>query len=404
MDKKEFRDKIISSIEAHRSELTEISNYIFNNPELGEKEFKSSAYLQTVLTKHGFTIDKPCEHLPTAFVAEYGSGSMTIAFTAEFDALPGILKNGDPAHACGHNWIAATMCCCGIILSEFQNEIPCKIKVIGSPAEETLGAKYDLCKAGVFDNVDLAFQAHLDDHNCLETRMLALNSIEFSFHGRAAHAAQIPEEGINALDSIILMFNGIGLLRQQLRSDARIHGIITAGGVATNIIPDFTQCKVSFRANDKEYLEEMRNKIINIAIGAARMTGTTLDYRDYENPLDDMVNLSSLIDICEDNFKAAGITDFITKEEYTEAGSSDIGNVSHICPTLYVELDPEAGQKLILHNESALAIVDSPSAHRKSEQAIEAFMLSIFDIAANKNRLTAVKEEFQITTGISSNH
>jgi metal-dependent amidase/aminoacylase/carboxypeptidase family protein len=232
--------------------------------------------------------------------------------------------------------------------------------------------------------------------------MLALNSIEFSFYGKAAHAAQAPEEGINALDSIILMFNGIGLLRQQLRPDARIHGIITAGGVATNVIPDFTQCQISFRANDRDYLNGMREKIIAVATGAAKMTGASLGYNDYENPLDDMVNLASLTDICKRNFQSAGIGSFISSEEYTEAGSSDIGNVSHVCPTLYVELDPEAGQKLVLHNESALAIVDSPAAHKKAEQTVKAFMLTIFDILSDEASLTAIREEFRKATDTSS--
>lgn len=400
MDKGKFRDEVIRLLEIHNNELTETSDYIFNNPELGEREYKSCCYLQETLAKHGFTIDKPCESLPTAFVAEYGEGDTVIAFVAEYDALPGILKSGAPAHACGHNWIAAAMCCCGIILSELKKAIPCRIRVIGTPAEETLGSKYDLCEAGVFDDVDLAFQAHLDAFNCMETRMLALNSIEFSFHGKAAHAAQSPEEGINALDSIILMFNGIGLLRQQLRPDARIHGIITEGGVATNVIPDFTQCRISFRANDKEYLKLMREKIISIAAGAAKMAGASVDHNDYENPLDDMVNLTSLTDICRKNFAAAGIQNFIGKDEYTEAGSSDIGNVSHVCPTLYVELDPEAGQKLVLHTESALSIVNSPAAHKKAEQTIEAFILTVYDIVTNKESLAAVKKEFDSCSGI----
>ena len=143
MDKGKFRDEVIRLLEIHNNELTETSDYIFNNPELGEREYKSCCYLQETLAKHGFTIDKPCESLPTAFVAEYGEGDTVIAFVAEYDALPGILKNGAPAHACGHNWIAAAMCCCGIILSELKKVIPCRIKVIGTPAEETIGRKID---------------------------------------------------------------------------------------------------------------------------------------------------------------------------------------------------------------------------------------------------------------------
>lgn len=310
----------------------------------------------------------PYNELPTAFIAEYGYGKITIAFIAEYDALPGYGENGEPAHACGHNWIAATMIGCGIILSRFANEIGCRVKVIGTPAEESFGGKYDMCQHGAFDDVDVAFQAHLDENNCMESIQLAMNSMQFTFHGKSAHASQYPEQGINALDGVIQMFNGINAIRQHLSDDVRIHGIITQGGDAANIVPNFAQCRFSFRSQDKRHLKSLRTKIINIADGAALMTGTSMEYEDYENPFDDMKNLKTLSTVTLKHFQQVGIENFLSREDYIAPGSSDIGNVSYVCPTLYAELNLEGEKPLHVHDKIALELVNSPAAYKKCDK------------------------------------
>lgn len=378
-----IRNKVRQTIREQKGMYEEISDYIFHHPELGGEEVLAAKYLTSVLAKNHFTVSFPFEKLPTAFVAEFGEedAEPTIAYLAEYDALPGYGRDGGPGHACGHNWIAACMCGCGITLAKFARELNCRVKVIGTPAEETFGAKYDMSEAGCFDDVDVAMQAHLAEVTCLETKTLAMNSMEFTFRGKAAHAAQFPEKGINALDGVLQLFSGINALRQHVRSDARIHGIITSGGEVTNVVPDFAQCRFSFRAQDKAYLAVIREKILHIAEGAALMTGTGLTYCDYENPYDDIVNNPALVQAAKGNLEHAGVDGFLSKDEYLNPGSSDIGNVSHICPTLYFEVKPEDAQPCIVHDASALDLVNGEAAYKRMGQVIEGFVMTAAEIA-----------------------
>lgn len=396
-------DRILSlktQVSNHTDELIDvfenISDYLFRHPELSGEEFNSSKYISDLLNSFNFSVSFPYDDLPTAFVATYGNDSdrKTFAFVAEYDALPGYGQDGSPGHACGHNWIAASMCGCGIVLSKIAEELSVNIKVIGTPAEETFGAKYDMIKKGAFEGVDFAMQAHLDASNCVETVTLAMNSLEFDFTGVPAHAAQFPEKGINALDAVISMFNSVGAMRQQLDKDARIHGIITNGGTATNVIPDFAQCRFTIRAPEKKYLSDMRRRLLNIAEGAALSTGAQVKWRDIENPFDNMVNLKSFGRVVIDNFSALNVGNFVPREEYPAAGSSDIGNVSHVCPTLYAELSLAPEAQFYVHDESAMLLANSEIAYRKMEQTIKAYCCSVIDIASNPGLAEEITDEF----------
>lgn len=374
-----------------------ISDYVFKHPELGGEEFDSSKYLADELHSFGFAVTFPYEDFPTAFIASYGEDpdADTFAFVAEYDALPGYGEEGGPGHACGHNWIAAAMCGCGIVLAEIADKLGINIRVIGTPAEETFGAKYDMIKAGAFDNVDFAMQAHLDEANCVETVTLAMNSLEFDFKGVAAHAAAFPEKGVNALDGVIAMFNSINALREHTTEDARIHGIITQGGVATNVVPDFAQCRFSFRAVEKNYLAELRQRILNIARGASLCTGASVEWRDIENPFDNMVNLKSFGETVIDNFALVGVTDFVSREDYPSAGSSDIGNVSHVCPTLYAELSLSPEAMFCVHDDSAMLLANSEIAYKKMNQTIKAYCGAVIDIASDPGLAAKIRQEFK---------
>ncbi|MEG0292136.1 MAG: M20 family metallopeptidase [Anaerovoracaceae bacterium] len=383
-------DKIVSE---NLKVFKNISTYLYENPELGGDEFKSSSCLRDVLSSEGFCVRVPYETLPTAFVAEYGKGDITVAFLAEYDALPGYGENGEPGHACGHNWIGATMCGCGIALSKISNELNCKIKVIGTPAEETFGAKVEMAELGAFDDVDFVFQAHLDEASSMEVVALALNSIEFTFEGKAAHAAAYPEKGINALDGVIALFNGINAYREMTRDDARIHGIITNGGVAANIIPELATCQISFRAKDREYVRELRERIIEIAQGAALISNTKLRFFDYENKFDNLVNVPLLVEFMADKFEAAGIKNLVPNEEYPGAGSTDIGNVSYLCPTLYVEVDLEGDEPFSIHDVRAYEMADSEAAHLKMEQVILAFGHGVIELIKDQELINRIKAE-----------
>lgn len=388
--------KIINdTVETEFETFKAISDFVFNNPELGGEEVKSSKYLANKLTEYGFKVEFPYDSLKTAFIAEYGKADAetTIAFIAEYDAIPGFGKDGGPGHACGHNWISATMCGCAIAMQKLTDILDFKVKVIGTPAEETFGAKYDMINFGAFDDVDFAFQAHLDEFNSIETISLAMNSIEFDFKGLAAHAAQNPDKGINALDAVIQMFNGINALRQHIKQESRIHGIITYGGEVTNTVPDFAQCRFSIRAKEKGYLKEIRTKVLDIAKGASLCTGATLEYRDYENPYDDMINVPSFTSVCKKHFSEFGITDFIPEDCYPGSGSSDIGNVSYVCPTVYLEIALPGEASVVVHEESAMDLVNSNQALEFMKTIIKTYTYSAMDIILDKKLAEEIKQE-----------
>lgn len=398
----DFKNTICTLVDKYQPDFESISSYLFDNPELGGEEYLSSAYIINILKEHNFVVKEPYKTLPTAIVASYINNPSyeNYAFIAEYDALPGYGEDGcNNAHACGHNWIAATMTGCAIVLSKISKELGINVTLIGTPAEETFGAKYDMINLGSFEDVDYAFQAHLDAHDNMYVHNLAMNSIEFKFKGLAAHASQAPDKGINALDAVISMFVNIGLLRQQLPQSAKVHGIINNGGSAPNIIPDLASCQFSIREKDKASLKVLKEKIVNIANAAALSTGATLEYKLIENPFDDSVHIDSMIKITEDNFKLYGMDNFLGKDNTLPAGSSDIGNVSYICPTIYAEIALDSPEPLPLHTQKAVKLVNSQFAYDKMNSVIKAFCSTAVDISQNKTLAEEIKSEFKEKVG-----
>ncbi|GIM31079.1 M20 family metallopeptidase [Paraclostridium bifermentans] len=313
--------------EIHK-ELCEVSDFIYHNPELGNEEYKAVEKLTSFLQEHDFDIETEFLGIKTAFRATYDSNKEgpTIGYLCEYDALPEI------GHGCGHNMIGAMSAGAGIILSKVLNEIGGKIIVYGTPAEETNGAKVVFAEQGVFDELDVAMMVHPSDKTIESGTSMALYPLQFTYTGKTAHAASCPQEGINALNSVIQLFNGIDALRQHVTPDVRIHGIITNGGVAANIVPDKAVAQFYFRASTKEILEDVLVKVKNIAQGAALMTGSNLDMTRYELPNDNLKTNKNLSEAFSENLRMLGIKDIYTAKD---TGSSDIGNVSHKTPTIH---------------------------------------------------------------------
>ena len=312
-----------------KERLAEISDYIYRNPELGNEEYKAVEALTTFLKEHGFEIECPYSGMNTAFKATFDSGKegMTVGYLCEYDALPKI------GHGCGHNMIGVMSAGAGVVLSKVLSEIGGKIIVYGTPAEETNGGKVILTEAGAFDELDAAMIVHPDGETRASGSSSALYPIRFIYKGKTAHAASCPEKGINALNSVIQLFNGIDALRQHVTPDVRMHGIITKGGVAANIVPDEAIADFYFRASTKERVTEVIEKVKKIAEGAALMTGATLEMERYELPYDDLNTNETLSEIFNSNLRELGITDI--KEAKATGGSSDIGNVSYVAPTIH---------------------------------------------------------------------
>ena len=324
-----MKERLFSEGQLIKERLAEISDYIYRNPELGNEEYKAAEALTSFLREHNFSVESNIAGMETAFKATFESGKpgLTVGYLCEYDALPKI------GHGCGHNMIGVMSAGAGVVLSKVLSEIGGKVIVYGTPAEETNGGKVILTEAGVFDELDAAMIVHPDGETRASGSSSALYPIRFIYKGKTAHAASCPEKGINALNSVIQLFNGIDALRQHVTPDVRMHGIITKGGVAANIVPDEAVADFYFRASTKERVTEVVEKVKKIAEGAALMTGATLEMERYELPYDDLKTNETLSEMFNENLRALGITDI--KEAKTTGGSSDIGNVSHVAPTIH---------------------------------------------------------------------
>lgn len=324
-----MKTRIYNEGQLIKGRLADISDYIYNNPELGNKEYKAVEALTTFLKEHDFKVETSIADMDTAFKATFDSGKpgMTIGYLCEYDALPKI------GHGCGHNMIGAMSAGAGVVLSKVLHEIGGKVIVYGTPAEETNGGKVMLAESGVFDELDAAMIVHPDGETRASGSSSALYPIRFIYKGKTAHAASCPEKGINALNSVIQLFNGIDALRQHVTPDVKMHGIITKGGVAANIVPDEAIADFYFRASTKKRLSEVLEKVKKIAEGAALMTGATLEMERYELPYDDLNTNETLSEMFNNNLRELGITDI--KEAKATGGSSDIGNVSYVAPTIH---------------------------------------------------------------------
>lgn len=315
-----------------KTELIHLSTEIYKHPELGNEEVLASSLHMDLLKKYGFDVTAGYLEIPTAFRAEYRSGKPgpVIAYMAEYDALPGI------GHGCGHNILGAVSSGAGILLSCLVDEIGGAVVVFGTPAEETNGAKVIMAERGAFHDIAIAMMAHPYSGHVKSGSSLAMVALQFEFRGKTSHAASAPEKGINALDGVINTFNNINALRQQVKSDARIHGIVKEGGKAANIIPDYCVAQFYVRAATKTYLLELTERVKNCARGAALASGTELTISNYELSYDNLVTNQKLSSVYTEILAGYGA---VIEEPRPENGSLDAGNVSHICPAIHPYFD-----------------------------------------------------------------
>ncbi|MEG1408832.1 MAG: amidohydrolase [Terrisporobacter sp.] len=286
---------------------------------------------------------------------------------------------------------ASTLGAC-IVLSKLKENFKGKIVLIGTPAEESTGGKCDLVKSGAFDDVDVAYQMHIEAFNNVNCKALAMDSLEFSFEGVAAHAASHPHMGVNALDAVQLTFAGINALRQHVTSDVRIHGIVSDEGEAPNIVPEKSACKFYIRASERKYLNEVTEKVINCAKGAELMTGAKLTYRYFENSFDNIINNRILQDITKKNLVQVGITDILDGKE-GPVGSTDIGNVSQVCPTMYTEIALELNPMVYVHESEFLNYANSKEAYDKLHKSVKAMVGCALEIYLEDGLLNKIKSQ-----------
>lgn len=377
---------IINELE---KEFVELSDSILENPELGNEEFYACKLHTNVLKKHGFSIEENYMNQKTGFKAVYNSKKEgpTIAYLSEYDALPGI------GHGCGHNILGTVSTGSGIVLKEILDEIGGKVVVFGTPAEETSGAKVIYADNGAFEDVDIALVAHPNSEYNLSGTSLAMEAIQFEFTGKTSHAAAAPEKGINALDAVINTFTNINALRQQTRPDARIHGIITEGGKAPNIIPDKCIAQFYVRAATKTYLKELIEKVKNCARGASLSAGTEIEILNFEFSYDNLVTNETLSDIFTKNLRKAGVEDIY--ESRKAYGSLDAGNVSHICPIIHPYFDITNNREIAAHTVEFRDSTKTEYAYENMKKTINALVFTAVDVIKDKELQVRIREEFE---------
>ncbi|MCY6482868.1 M20 family metallopeptidase [Clostridium aestuarii] len=379
--------KVVNLTEKLKSELIEISEYIFNNPELGYEEYKACKVHMDLLKRHGFTVEEKYMNFKTAFKAVFDSGRKgpTIAYLSEYDALPQI------GHGCGHNILGVVSSGAGIILSKLISDLGGKVIVFGTPAEEIGGAKVKMAANGAFNDVDVAMEAHPAGNYYKSGSFLAMESIKFIYKGKSAHAASEPEKGINALDAAINTFNNINALRQHIASDARIHGIITEGGKAPNIVPELAVTEFYVRAAKKSYVKELVKKVEDCAKGAALGAGAKLEIINDEVPYYDMITNKTLSDIYCKMSNGMGVEEI--NEPKQGYGSSDVGNVSYVCPAIHPYFKI-SDKDVVAHTVEFAEATCRPTAYEGMCKAIGTLVLTGVEIIKNEDLLNKIKEEF----------
>jgi len=389
MELGKLKKEIQEEVEAHRQELIDLSLKIHANPEVGWQEEKSSGWLADYLEKNGFKVERGICDLPTAFRARYGQGKPVIAIMAEYDALPGV------GHGCGHNIIGTAAVGAGIAAKLAAEQVGSTILVIGTPAEELLGGKVIMAERGAFEGVDVAMMVHpRGEYNWLGLRHLAVINLEVEFRGKPAHASSAPWDGINALEAILQSFNGINSLRQHIKNNARIHGIITDGGKAANVIPEHSAGVFMVRAIDDAYLDELCPKVLNCFEGAALSTGAHLEYR-WGLRCSAMRHNYTLIQLWADNMQTLGRRVQAIGDE--PAGSVDMGNVSVIVPSIhpFIAISP---RRLTPHSVEFAAAAASDAGMEGLINGAKALAMTATDVISQPEVLSRIREEFLNTT------
>ena len=318
--------------ESSRNKLIDLSHRIHAHPELGFEEEKSSTWLCESLADAGFSVDKGICDLPTAFRARAGSGPLHIGICAEYDSLPGI------GHACGHNIIAASAVGAALAAAKVADEVGLTISVIGTPAEEVgnAGGKILLLERGGFRGIHASMMVHPAPFDMLRSKIIAASMFEVHYTGKESHASAFPELGVNAADALTVAQTAIGLLRQHIRSTDRIHGIVTNGGVAPNVVPAHTSAKYIARSESLAQLAELRPKVFRCFEAGALATGSKLTITGGDKPYAEMLHDNDMADLYRKNSEALGRPfPNLGEWETRPSGSTDMGNVSLEMPSIH---------------------------------------------------------------------
>ena len=381
-------EKIDRAVESYKDTLVTLSHEIHDDPELGRQEFHAVARAKKILTEAGFSFENPFAGMETAFKAVYKGkpGGKVVAFLAEYDALAGL------GHGCGHNLIITMAIGAALGLKAMMEEVPGEVWVLGTPAEETEGGKVEMVEKHVFDDVDYALMIHPSDVNMIQRGGLACCDVVVEYHGKPAHSSR-PAAGINALDALIALFNGINLKRPYWPDKSRCNGIITAGGTASNIICDLAIGKFTVRAEKIGQLRPMLADMKNIAEAAAAMTGAKLVWKPGVQTTERYPN-KAMDETLKSHAADYGIT-MQYPEPNEQVGSSDFGNVSMVVPGIHGYLSIAAdGGHIGGHTPEMVAAACSPFADKTAIIGAKCLAMTGYDILTKPELQKEIAEEF----------
>lgn len=388
----ELKNQISQFIDTNAKLYQDISLAIHAKPEVSDFEYFASQTLSEQLKKEGFEIELPAAGHRTGFAATYKSNKPgpTVVFLAEYDALAGL------GHGCGHNVFGATSSLAGAALKSIVDQIGGEVRVYGTPGEEggqNGSAKGSFVKKGYLKDVDFALCTHpgSGSEDGLSTRNYACAPVDIEFWGKPAHAAGCPQDGINALDAQILTYAAIGVLRQQLTDRIRIHGVIVEGGTAPNVIPEYTKAKYYIRAADIDTLHELYEKVENIVKGSALQTGCTSSMKLYQNLVENMVLTPALDAIYEKYITELGNT-VKHVEDVVMPGSSDVGNISQVVPTIQPHISITDVQ-IAGHSQDMVDVSCSQKAMDAIVKGAKALAFTALELFENPEELVKVKED-----------
>ena len=395
-DIEELKRLVQEAVDGQRERLYAISRWLYENPELGSEEFKAAELLTDELEGHGFTVERGLLGMPTAFCASYKGKEEgpRIAIVAEYDALPGV------GHGCGHNLISASAVGAGIAVIKVIGELDGEVLVVGTPAEEghgpSAGSKVIMAESGFWDEVDTAIMLHPSVRWCVGSRSLSIWSVKMEFEGRTSHAAASPQHGVNALNAATLAYMATHMLRQEARRDANlvIHGIISEGGLASNVIPDRAVCDFGVRSSDDDYLELMVEKVARCAEGAALATGAKVTVTKTKLYSGKKIN-EPLVELLWNNYRMQGVDLIDWKESITgmPMASTDFGDVS--------QRTPAAGSSIKIAEEGtpghSREMADASVTPEGLEAMIigaKALAMTVIDLLADPESMKRVREYF----------
>ena len=379
-----------AAVDNNKEELSLLSGEIWKNPELGFKEHRAHELLTSFLERKGFAVERSFTGIETAFRATFGSGRPNVCVICEYDALPEI------GHACGHNLIAEAGVAAGLGLKaalECGDAPKGRVTIMGTPDEEKDGGKVYLIQNGAFEDVDIAMMVHPSPFTIIMLSSSALIPLNATYTGKASHAAGFPWEGVNALDAAVMAYNSISVLRQQMKPTWRVHGVFTNGGVKPNIIPEKSKLEYYLRALTVPDLETLKEKVVACFQAAALATGCEVKI---EQPPTESVYLGLnsnpvLAQQYQSNLKTLGVEYQLTKGEHS--GSTDMGNVSYIVPSIHPMFKIGAGE--INHSRDFTQVANTPDAHSATLTAAKAMAYTCIDVLTTEGLLAEIKANFE---------